>query len=154
MIFTDYDTVSEYEYTKCVSLPAGNNPLPLGRSGPSNINPRKKRRIDVTTPQIGTIFTGKDGTQWEVISRAEPGRTAEQNVMRETPGPTSYAKRRIIQKEAMTAFNLYVDKFIVDTIVKCTQIEARSKSGEENWSTSAEEIYKLFAVMYARGHTS
>ena len=51
----------------------------------------------------------------------------------------------------MTAFTLFVDKFIVDTIVECTQIEARSKSGDETWSTSAEEIYKLFAVMYARG---
>lgn len=134
-------------------VPAGNNPPPLGRSDPSNMNPRKKRRMDVITPQIGTIFTGKDGTKWEVISTAdtETGRTAEQNVMRETPGPTSYAKRRIIQKEAITAFTLFVDKFIVDTIVECTQIEARSKSGDETWSTSTEEIYKLFGVMYARG---
>ena len=71
--------------------------------------------------------------------------------MTETPGPTAYAKRRIIQKEAMTAFILLVNKFIVDTIVKCTQIEARSKLGDDNWSTSAEEIYKLFEIMYARG---
>ena len=79
------------------------------------------------------------------------GRTAEQNMMRQTPGPTNYAMRRIIQKDVMTAFTLFVDKFIVDTIMECTQIEAHSKSGDENWSTSTEKIYKLYAVMYARG---
>ena len=80
--------------------PAGNNPPQLRRSDPSNMNPRKKRRINVTT-QIRTIFTGQDRTKWEVISMAdtETGRTAEQNVMRETQGPTSYAKRRIFQKQ-------------------------------------------------------
>ena len=51
----------------------------------------------------------------------------------------------------MTAFTLFVDKISEDTIVECTQIDARSKSGDENWSTFTEEIYKLFAVMYARG---
>jgi len=68
-----------------VFVPAGNNPPPLRRSDSSNMNPRKKRRIDVTTPRIGTIFTGKYGTKWEVISTAhdtETRRSAEQNVMK------------------------------------------------------------------------
>jgi len=79
----------DFSECTCVFVPAGNNPPPLRRSDSSNMNPRKKRRIAVTTPRIhGTIFTGNYGTKWEVISTAhdtETGRTAEQNVMRETP---------------------------------------------------------------------
>ena len=117
-----------------ICVPAGNNPPSSGVLDPLNMNPHEKRRIDVTTPQIGTKFTTKNGIKREVISIAETGtgRAAEQNVMRETSGRTSYVKRIFIQEETVTAFTLFVDKFIVNAIVECTQIEARSKSGDEN----------------------
>ena len=77
-----------------VCIPAGNNPQPLGRSEPSNMSPRKLRRIDVTILQVRTIFTSKDGTKCKVISTAETetGRTAEQNLVRKTSGHTSHEK--------------------------------------------------------------
>ena len=43
MIVAEYNAVSKYESdTKCVSVLAGNNPPPPGKSGLSNVNPRKK----------------------------------------------------------------------------------------------------------------
>ena len=74
-----------------------------------NLKPHEKRRIDVLTPKVGTIFTGDNGTKRETIStpKAETGRTAEQNVMRETPGPKYYVKKRPIHMETVTAFTLF-----------------------------------------------
>ena len=46
---------------------------------------------------------------------------------------------------------LFIDKTIIDCIVKCTEAEARNKLSDETWKTSNEEIYKLIGVMIARG---
>ena len=50
------------------------------------MNPRKKRRTDITNPQIGTKFTAKDGTKLEVNSTAGTGtrQAAEKNVKSES----------------------------------------------------------------------
>ena len=60
-----------------------NNPPPPGRSDPLNMNSRKNRPTDITTPQIETKLTAEDGTKQEVISTARTGtgRAAEQIVM-------------------------------------------------------------------------
>ncbi|XP_071747467.1 uncharacterized protein [Lepeophtheirus salmonis] len=101
---------------------------------------------------VGTVFTGKDGTKWEFSSSSIViGRAASHNVMKGIPGPTSYAKRRVVQGDTISDFSLIIDKFIVDTIIESTQVEARSKTGNADWSNSTEAIYGLLAVMYARG---
>ena len=51
----------------------------------------------------------------------------------------------------MSAFCLFVDRFLIDHVQKCTEIEARAKTGDDNWNISTEEIYGLLATMYARG---
>ena len=51
----------------------------------------------------------------------------------------------------MSAFCLFVDRFMIDHIQKCTEIEVCAKTGDDNWIISAEKIYGLLAIMYARG---
>lgn len=47
--------------------------------------------------------------------------------------------------------NLFIDSYIIDHIVKCTEIEARLKLNTQDWKTSKQEIYQLIGIMYARG---
>ena len=98
-------------------------------------------------------YTAKDGTIWSVQTTDDQniGRMQQQNVFTETPGPTSYAKRNITEGEVLTAFSLFIDKFMIDHIIKCTETEARMKLQNDSWKTNREEIYKLFGIMYARG---
>ena len=72
------------------------------------------------------------------------GRDGQQNVMKDIPGLTSYATRRVVRGNSVNAFTLFIDKFIVDAIVECIQVQARSKSGNEDWSA-------YLVVIYARG---
>ena len=114
-------------------------------------NTRKRRKID-DLPRTGSFLSAKDGTKWEVIShKPENGRINKQNLMKDLAGPTSYAKRRITHSEVMSAFTLFIDQFMIDNIVECTQVEVRSKTGDGNWSTYPGQIYGLLAIMYARG---
>ena len=101
-----------------------------------------------TIPVTGTVFTAKDETKLEVISsNNEVGSAGQQHFLKDAPGHISYAKRHVLHGDAMSVFTL----FIVDTIVECTQVEARSKTGNEDWSTYTVEIYGLLGVMYTRG---
>ena len=99
------------------------------------------------------MYTGKDGTVWSIQTGDEQnvGRISQQNVLKDSPGPTSFAKRNITENNMMSAFNLFVDGFIIDHIIKCTETEARSKLNNDEWKTSKEEIYQLIGIMYARG---
>ena len=117
-----------------VCVHAGYNPPSPDRSGSSTFDPCKIRQNHVTTPQNRTILTGKNGTKMEVISttETETGRAAEPNVMKENPGPKSYANRRNFQTIAGTALTFFVVKSIVDTDNDNTQIDVRSKSDVEN----------------------
>ena len=96
---------------------------------------------------------GKDGTRWEELSSNDPqvGRLGQHNILKDIPGSISLSKRQIVEGSAMSAFSLFVDRFMIDHIQKCTEIEARSKTGDDNYNISTEEIYLLFAIMYARG---
>ena len=74
-----------------------------------------------------------------------------QNVLTEASGPTSYAKRQIVEGDMFSAFQLFIDDFIICEIKMCTETEARSKLNNDSWSVSEEEIYHLLAIMLARG---
>ncbi|CAB4059432.1 unnamed protein product [Lepeophtheirus salmonis] len=89
--------------------------------------------------------------KWEVSSsNIVIGRAASHNVIKDAPAPTSYAKRRVGKGDTISAFSLFIDKFIIATIIECTHVEARSKISNADWSTSTEEIYGLLGVIYTR----
>ena len=64
--------------------------------------------------------------------------------LRSSPGPTSYAKRKVIEGSVMSAFTLFIDDFMIRKIASCTETEAWSKLKNDTWSTSKEEIYTPF----------
>lgn len=120
-------------------------------SGSDPIPPSKRRKTNPTSSSL--VYTGKDGTVWSIQTGDEQnvGRISQHNVLKDSPGPTSFAKRNLTENNMMSAFNLFVDGFIIDHIIKCTETEARSKLNNDEWKTSKEEIYQLIGIMYARG---
>ncbi|XP_068233574.1 uncharacterized protein [Palaemon carinicauda] len=112
----------------------------------------KEDTLDVQTT-VTTILTGKDGTRWESIDQnpANAGRITAQNIIRETPGPTSVAKRQVFPGQVLSSFRLLIDDFIIKHIQKCTETEARMKLNDETWNISFQEIYATIGIMYARG---
>ena len=99
------------------------------------------------------IFIGKDRTRWEELSSNDPqvGRLGQHNILNDIPGSTSLPKHQIVEGSAMSAFCLFVDRFMIDHIQQCTEIDARAKTGDDNWNISTVEIYALLAIMHARG---
>lgn len=112
----------------------------------------QRAEVDVIG-EVGSILTGKDGTRWEVIEQdnSGAGRRGKQNILRESPGPTSLPKRQIVEGRVLSAFSLLIDDFIIKHIQKCTESEARTKLKCESWVISYEEIYAVIGIMFARG---
>ncbi|XP_040580526.1 piggyBac transposable element-derived protein 4-like [Lepeophtheirus salmonis] len=100
-----------------------------------------------------SMYVGKDNTIWhKQIGNGEiSARFSQENILKEVSGPSSFAKRNIITDKTLSAFELLIDNYIIDHIVKCTIVEARSKLKNDVWTTSKREILQLIAIMYARG---
>ena len=71
--------------------------------------------LDSAVNKTENSFLSPDETMWvEVTNHNEvaTGRMPSQNVLRSSPGPTSYAKRKIIEGSIMSAFTLFIDDFM------------------------------------------
>ena len=98
--------------------------------------------LDSAVNKTDNSFLSPDGTMWvEVTNHNEvaTGSMPSQNVLRSRPGPTSYAKRKVIEGSIMSAFTLFIDDFLIREIVSCTETEARSKLKNDTWSTSKKK---------------
>jgi len=93
-----------------------------------------------------------DGIRWKplVVGQHVPGRRANQNILREAPGPTGHARRNIISGSPLSAWRLFFDSFILTHIKRCTIAEARRQK-DENFTLSDEELEAFIAIFYARG---
>ncbi|XP_035227783.1 uncharacterized protein LOC118199990 [Stegodyphus dumicola] len=99
----------------------------------------------------GSIYVSKDGTSWTVTSTSQTtaGKYGAQNMLKEMPGPTSYAKRNV-GDNVLSAWRLFVDESMLRHIKKCTEAEA-VLNNEENWAISLEELDAFIAIIYERG---
>ena len=60
---------------------------------------------------------GRDGTLWsEISSGTTCGQTSLHNIMRLTPGPTSYASSRIVTGSPLSAWRILFDEAILRNI--------------------------------------
>jgi hypothetical protein len=82
-------------------------------------------------------------------SHTTVGKFGAQNVLKETPGPTPYAKRNV-GNNVSSAWRLFIDESMLRHIKKCTEAEA-VLNNEENWKISLEELDAFIAIIYARG---
>ena len=74
----------------------------------------------------GAVLTAKDGTKWKKAQVGEQsiGRLARHNILKECPGPSNYARRNIQAASPASAWLLFIDKFVLEHIRKCTITEA------------------------------
>ena len=108
--------------------------------------------LDSAVNKTDNTFLSPDGTMWVEVTNHHKVATRHmpsQNVLRSSPGPTSYAKRKVIEGSIMSAFILFIDDFMIHKIVSCTETEARSKLKNDTWSKSKEEIYALLGIFFA-----
>ncbi|XP_064121657.1 uncharacterized protein LOC135226146 [Macrobrachium nipponense] len=115
----------------------------------SNLEELPSQEEDLSSNTI----RAKCGTVWKVISQADEdcGRFSQENIMRETPGPTSFAKRLVQKRSYMSTFSILIDDFIIEHIRKCTEAQGRRVLKNDNYKVSCEEILAVIGIMYARG---
>ncbi len=67
--------------------------------------PQKRRRLSQSRENQKDEETANDGSVWKIGKNLESvtGRRPQQNVLREATGPTSYAKRKIIDGNSSSA---------------------------------------------------
>ncbi|XP_073502039.1 uncharacterized protein [Phyllobates terribilis] len=98
------------------------------------------------------ILVSADGIQWKPVEIGEhlPGRRDSQNILREAPGPTGYARRNIIIDSTLSAWRLFFDSYILTHIKNCTLAEA-CRNNNLQFTLSDEELDAFIAIFYARG---
>ncbi|XP_073532535.1 uncharacterized protein [Phyllobates terribilis] len=98
------------------------------------------------------ILVSADGIQWKPVEIGEhlPGRRDSQNILREAPGPTGYARRNIIIDSPLSAWRLFFDSYILTHIKNCTLAEA-CRNNNLQFTLSYEELDAFIAIFYARG---
>ncbi|XP_073510786.1 uncharacterized protein [Phyllobates terribilis] len=98
------------------------------------------------------ILVSADGIQWKPVEIGEhlPGRRDSQNILREAPGPTEYARRNIIIDSPLSAWRLFFDSYILTHIKNCTLAEA-CRNNNLQFTLSDEELDAFIAIFYARG---
>ena len=95
-------------------------------------------------------YTAADGTKWTESNHFGQGKLKSHNILREIPGPTSYAKRNIIHDSATSAWRLLIDNRIMDHIITCTLSEAK-RCNDLKFTLSQKDLEGFLAISYARG---
>lgn len=131
---------------------SGNSQDQEGSQDPPN-RTRKQLRRTQCEENKNDEETANDGSIWKIgnISTNVTGRRPHQNVLREVSGPTSHAKRKIVDGSASSAWRLFFNEKILRHIQQCTEEEARKKSQNPNWSLSLNELDAFISLLYARG---
>lgn len=94
---------------------------------------------------------GRDGTIWTEISSTNTAvQTALHNIMRISPGPSSYASSRVISGSPLSVWKLLFDETILRNIRRCTIAEARRQKATD-WDVSLKDLEKTFGLLYAKG---
>ena len=87
------------------------------------------------------------------VGEQSAGRLASHNILKECSGPSNYAHRNIQAASPASAWLLFIDKFILEHIRKCTITEAHRQTINEEFCLKHNELLAFIAVMYAQGVT-
>ena len=103
----------------------------------------------------GSLLVAPDGSQWTRIvpGTYSRGRYSQQNILRECPVATSYARRNVKIYSPASAWRLIIDNFILEHIRSCTVAEAHLQTRCEDFTLTVEKLEAFIGNMYARGVT-
>ena len=99
-----------------------------------------------------SVLIAPDGTEWLQITSSDSlvGRCSQQNILRETSGPTPYTTRNVFAGSPASGWRFLINDFILKHIAKCTIIEAYRQLQDETIALTIEELEAFVAVMNAR----
>ncbi|KOX69488.1 hypothetical protein WN51_06572 [Melipona quadrifasciata] len=84
------------------------------------------------------------------VESGSKGRTPIRMIFKDIGGPTAHAKRNIMVGCMLSAFDLIIDKHIMQHIKDCTETEAR-RVLKTDWTITIAELRSFIGVLYARG---
>ena len=92
-----------------------------------------------------------DGTQWtkQKAGGSRSG-TPVPMIFKDIAGPTGYAKRNIMSAYITSAFELIIDRHIMEHINDCTKIEAH-RVLKKDWTITVAELRSFLGILYTRG---
>ncbi|KAK9739789.1 hypothetical protein QE152_g8730 [Popillia japonica] len=101
----------------------------------------------------GNKVIAPDGTEWTggAVGDTPAGRRAQQNILRELPGPSGLGRQGIDEDKLSSPWLLIIDDRILKHIKKCTEQEPRRCQEVDDWSVSLQELKVFIAILYARG---
>ena len=104
----------------------------LGSQDPSTSSLQTDLESD---EEDSAMLTAKDDTKWkkEQVGEQSTGRLASHNILKECPGPSSYARRNTQAASPASALLLFIDKFILEHIRKCTITKAHRQTENEEF---------------------
>ncbi|XP_049772009.1 uncharacterized protein LOC126153182 [Schistocerca cancellata] len=123
-------------------------------SGPIQNRRRRGERSGGSLPETVSKLLGKDRiTEWTVayFSVTTPGRIGQQNILKETWGPTPHTKWHVSDDNDSSAWRLLVDQSMLKRIKKCTEAEAQQLLGNDSCSLHLEELDAFVALSYVHG---
>ncbi|XP_033195568.2 uncharacterized protein LOC117159659 [Bombus vancouverensis nearcticus] len=92
-----------------------------------------------------------DGTQWiKLKAGGSRGRTPIRMIFKDIAGPSGNAKRNIMSGCVISAFELIIDRNIMEHIKNCTETEAR-RVLKKDWTITVAELHSFLGILYARG---
>ena len=92
---------------------------------------------------IGEIEIVIDGTQCiKLKAGGSRGRTLVRMIFKDIAGPTGYAKRNIMSGCVISAFELIIDRHIMEHINDCTEIEAH-RVLKKDWAITVAELRSI-----------
>jgi len=113
---------------------------------------RGRKSTQLRKKNAGDVEHSPNGRSWTLVDADNTsGRRSQQNVLKETSGPTGYAKRNIEHDSPSSALRLFLSKPMLNLIKTCTEAEARLKLGNDDLTVSLEELEAFIAICYARG---
>ncbi|XP_068980989.1 uncharacterized protein [Bombus flavifrons] len=100
---------------------------------------------------IGEIEIAVDGTQCiKLKAGGSRGRMPVRIIFKDIAGPTSYAKRNIMSGCVTSAFELIIDRHIMEHIKDCTETKAH-RVLKKDWTITVAELRSFLGILYARG---
>ena len=112
----------------------------------------ERTRIPCTSQNVmGEIEIAIDGTQLIKLKvGGSRGRTPVRMIFKDIVGPTGYAKRNIMSGCVTSAFELIIDRHIMEHIKDCAETEPH-RVLEKDWSITFIELRSFLGILYARG---
>ena len=122
----------------------------LGNQYPSTSSLQSDLKFD---EDDNAVLTTKIGTKWKKVQVGELSTDilVSYNILKESPGPSSYALRNIQALSPASAWLLFIDKFILEHIRKCTITEAHRQTVNKEVCLANNELLTFIHFMYTRG---